>query len=396
MRELALTAKDGTRLQGWTLEPRNEGDGRQPGGPAEDRGREGEASQPGGPAEDRGREKEASQPGGPAKDRGREEEASQPGGPAKERGRQGEASQPDGMARRQGPQGEAPQKSAQAEGQFRHQEPSRPDGHERARSRPEAASPLRAKPRAAVCLVHGMGEHSGRYAELAQALAAEGIAVLAYDQRGHGRSPGPRGHADSMETLTADAERAVREAVRLWPESPIILYGHSMGGAVALAAALGRELPIAGLILTSPWLRLASPPSSLARAAAAWIGRIRPAFALPSGIKQRDLFRPGAHAVAGGALDPLCHTRITVSTYLAVTSSAAQSLASAGSLAVPTLLLHGTEDRVTSLQASEELAAALGPLCSFRRWERGFHELHHDERREEVIETVRMWIYANS
>ncbi|WP_101808658.1 alpha/beta hydrolase [Paenibacillus pasadenensis] len=345
MRELALEAEDGARLHGWSLEPQAEDEAKRSGWSQEP-----QAEEESRPPERQETDRRAASPG-------RQEPSDGSRGTGKN--------------------------------------PSRAERPEPFLAAPKA-SPSRVKPRAAVCLVHGMGEHSGRYAELAQALAEAGIAVLAYDQRGHGRSPGPRGHADSMERLTADAARAVAEAARLWPDAPLFLYGHSMGGAVALAAALERELPLAGLILTSPWLRLASPPSRVSEAAASWIGRLRPTFALPTGIKQRDLYRPGVHAVAGSVMDRLCHTRISVSMYRAVTAAGKRALSDAGRLAVPALLLHGTEDRVTSLRASEELADALGPRCTFRRWERGYHELHHDERREEVIETVKMWIYANS
>ncbi len=96
-----------------------------------------------------------------------------------------------------------------------------------------------------ICLVHGMGEHSGRYHGVAQAMTAAGYMVLAHDQRGHGRSQGKRGHAD-VTMLAEDAAALIVMAQQIAPELPRILYGHSMGGNVALSCALRLKPAIQG------------------------------------------------------------------------------------------------------------------------------------------------------
>lgn len=249
--------------------------------------------------------------------------------------------------------------------------------------------------RAVLCLVHGMGEYSGRYDAFARSLAAGGIASIAYDQRGHGRTAGPRGHADGMDQLAEDAAAAVREAAKLYPGAPLFLYGHSMGGGVALHAALTVPLPASGLILSSPWLSLVAPPPRIAEAAVGLLAKLWPTFSQPTGIKQEDLFRPGAQAGACSVMDEYCHKRITAKMYRSISTAGEKSILRAKELAFPVLLVHGTSDRITSFAASERLANAIGSNCTFAPQEGGYHELHHDLEREALMNRLKMWIYAN-
>ena len=107
-------------------------------------------------------------------------------------------------------------------------------------------------PKAVVCLVHGLGEHSGRYAHVAAALNDAGYALLGFDLRGHGKSGGPRGHTPSYETLMDDIGRLLAEAAHRYPGRPQFLYGHSLGGNLVLNYALRRKPGIGGVVATSP------------------------------------------------------------------------------------------------------------------------------------------------
>ena len=113
------------------------------------------------------------------------------------------------------------------------------------------------EPRAVVCLVHGLGEHSGRYAHVAAALNDAGYAVLACDKRGHGRSGGKRGHTPSYEALMTDIDLLLAQAEQRFPGKPRFLYGHSLGGNEVLNYALRRKPDLAGVVATSPGLRTA-------------------------------------------------------------------------------------------------------------------------------------------
>jgi len=114
--------------------------------------------------------------------------------------------------------------------------------------------------KAVVCLVHGMGEHSGRYTYLVDRLIQTGYTVLTFDLRGHGRSPGQRGHTPSYEALLQDISSLLEVANERFPQRPSFLYGHSLGGNLVLNYVLRRQTQLKGVIATDPWLRLAFEP----------------------------------------------------------------------------------------------------------------------------------------
>ncbi|WP_063845928.1 alpha/beta hydrolase [Paenibacillus sp. FJAT-27812] len=246
--------------------------------------------------------------------------------------------------------------------------------------------------KAVVCLVHGMGEHGDRYKHVAAHFTEAGIALIALDQHGHGRSSGKRGHMHSIGAAASDAALMIEDAGKRHPGVPIFLYGHSMGGNVALNCALRLHPPIHGLMLTSPWLRLAFRPHP----AVEWFGRrlasIVPTMQQSTGLNPADLFRPGYDQAAPIVEDPLCHTKITLHTFTEVGAGGEWALANAANLQVPLLLMHGTSDRVTSFDASSLLAENVAALCHFRRWDGGLHELHNDIEGEKAILEMINWM----
>ncbi|MFD1956429.1 alpha/beta hydrolase [Paenibacillus thailandensis] len=239
-----------------------------------------------------------------------------------------------------------------------------------------------------VCLLHGMGEHGERYSHLAKALAEDGFAVIAPDQRGHGRTPGKRGHIPPYAAMD-DAETVLREAMDRHPFVPAFLYGHSMGGNIALNCALRYKPPIRGLVLSSPWLRLAFRPPAVKVWLGRGIARLSPEFSQPTGLRKEDLYRPG---YIRETEDPYVHTSITVSSFLDLEETGKWALRHAASLHCPLLLLHGTADRITSWAASAELSDTLGERCRFLSWQDGLHELHNDAEGKEVIYAVSNWM----
>jgi len=246
--------------------------------------------------------------------------------------------------------------------------------------------------KAVVGLVHGMGEHGDRYAHVAARFTEAGIAVIALDQHGHGRSSGKRGHLHSIGAAASDAALMLEAAAERHPGAPIFLYGHSMGGNVALNCALRLHPDVKGLILTSPWLRLAFKPNP----AVEWFGRrlasIMPALQQKTGLNPADLFRPGFVPADSLTADKLCHTKITLQAFKEISAGGEWALANADRLQIPLLLIHGTSDRVTSLEASRLLAGKLGGKCDFRRWDGGYHELHNDIEGEKTIQELIIWL----
>lgn len=278
---------------------------------------------------------------------------------------------------------------------------------------------------AVVALVHGMGEHAGRYRELAEALAAEGVATVAFDQRGHGRSGGPKGHSPSYGLLMESVGEVLRQAAARHPGVPVFLMGHSMGGNLVLNYALrhlggGRQEggaggeggaagrgaadsraaagpEVAGLIVSAPWLELAFEPNRVQVALAGAVRKVWPRFTQSTALEAEAISREAAQVEAYRA-DPLIHDRITAAMFLDVHAQGRWALEHAGELRVPAFWVHGTGDRLTSFAASERFAREAGEVVRFLPIEGGFHETHHElwETREGVLREMLGWMGARA
>ncbi|PWV97292.1 alpha-beta hydrolase superfamily lysophospholipase [Paenibacillus cellulosilyticus] len=252
--------------------------------------------------------------------------------------------------------------------------------------------PTSKPPVGVICLVHGMGEHHGRQDAIVRPLNEAGFTVFVYDQRGHGRSGGKRGHASSITHLTHDTEAVLAEARRRYPELPLFLYGHSMGGNVAVNYALRHESGLAGLVLSSPWLRLAFTPPKWKVTIGRAIGRIWPTFTQSAGLASGSLYRPG-HPNPAPPRDEWSHGNITAAMFVSMTDSGEWAIREASRLHIPLLLVHGTADRITSFEASQELMEHVNRESStFMPIEGGYHELYHDPEGPDTMERITAWL----
>ncbi len=246
------------------------------------------------------------------------------------------------------------------------------------------------KPRANVCLIHGLGEHSGRYSHVADFLNRNGYALLAADLRGHGKSGGKRGHTPSYEALMNDISHLLREAERRYPDCPVFLYGHSMGGNLVINYALRRRSRLNGVIASAPLLRTVSEPSTWKMT----IGRIMrivwPAFSTSNDLDDNDLSRITA-VVQAYRDDPLVHDRVTAR-FLDIKKAGLWALEHASEFPVPLLLMHGDADRITSAQASCEFADRAGDCCTLKIFSGLYHEIHNEPEKEDVFTWLLEWL----
>ncbi len=242
-------------------------------------------------------------------------------------------------------------------------------------------------PTAIVGLVHGLGDHSGRCQGIADFLVNSNLAVVAYDQRGHGRSGGA---LPSFDTLMSDIDPVLARMQEL-STAPPFLYGISLGGGLVLNYALKRKGPLRGVIASSPLLATAFQPPRWKLAFAKLLQDWWPSFTLPSGIDPNALSHD-PEAVEQYRKDPLVHHRISAALGLSMLEAGRWAVAHASELAVPVLLMHGTQDRITSHIASQEFAEGAGPQCTLRLWDDLYHDLHHERTREEVLTYVTQWI----
>jgi acylglycerol lipase len=245
--------------------------------------------------------------------------------------------------------------------------------------------------KAVVCLLHGIGEHSGRYATVAEAFAKKGYALFTADLRGHGKSEGLKGHADSMENLMMDVDLLIKQAKIRYPGIPVILYGHSLGGILALLYGLTRKPDVKGVMVTSPAMHssLEQQPSKVL--AAKVLGTLMPKLTLDSGLDVNALSHD-TEVIKAYNNDPLVHDKISVGLGKRLLKVCTYNLEHAGAFELPLLLMHGKEDRIAFPSSSTEFAQALEGRCKLVLWEGGYHELHNEPFKKEVFNTMTDWM----
>ena len=250
-------------------------------------------------------------------------------------------------------------------------------------------------PRAVVCLVHGLGEHTGRYAHVAAALNDAGYAVLGCDLRGHGKSGGPRGHTPSYDTLMDDTGRLLDEAAQRYPGKPRFLYGHSLGGNLVLNYALKRKPQLAGVVATSPLIRTTNPAPAVKITLGKLMYKLQPGMTMANGIPLDSL----AHDPEIGrayANDPLVHNKISARLALDMLQAGEWALAHAAEFPLPLLLVHGSADEITSAAATQEFAGKVRGDCTLKIWDGFYHETHNEPEKAEVLGFMIDWLRSHT
>jgi acylglycerol lipase len=245
--------------------------------------------------------------------------------------------------------------------------------------------------RAVVCLVHGLGEHTGRYAHVAAALNDAGYAVLGCDLRGHGKSEGLRGHTPSYDTLMDDINRLLDEAAQRYPGKSQFIYGHSLGGNLVLNYTLRRKPPLAGVVATSPAIRVTHPLPATQLALAKVMNKIQPTMQMPNGLSLDNLARD-PEVIRAYKSDPLVHNKISVRLAVEMLQAGEWALAHAAEFPLPLLLVHGTADELTSSAATQEFAGKVRGDCTLKLWDGFYHETHNEPEKAEVLAFMVAWI----
>ncbi len=247
---------------------------------------------------------------------------------------------------------------------------------------------------ASVLLTHGLGEHSGRYGHLARTLVERGCAVIAWDLRGHGRSPGARGDAASDALLVRDLAALHARCLELG--GPLFHFAHSLGGQIALRFLAENPAGCRGAVIASPWLRLAFDPPWWKLALARLALRCWPAFAQATGHRWERMSRDPAH-MASFPDSHLVHRRLSARLYFALRAAGEDLLAAAPRVRTPLFLLHGTDDPVTSQHATAEFFQRAGSTDkTLRLYPGSRHETHNDLDRVQVLRDIADWIAARA
>lgn len=248
-----------------------------------------------------------------------------------------------------------------------------------------------ANPIAVVCLVHGLGEHSGRYVHVAETLTQAGFILLAADLRGHGKSGGPRGHAPSSQAFLDDIDLLLREAHQRYQDLPVFLYGHSLGGLLTLFYVLKRKPQLAGVVATSPGLRTPLREQRLKVALAQAMGSILPAFSMPTGLQASQLAHEPAVEQAYKT-DPLVHDRATFAMAKDTFQATDWTMEHAAEFSLPLLLMQGSADQIVYPHGAQEFAGRVKGDCTFKMWEGLAHETHNEPEKEQVLAYMVAWL----
>jgi len=246
-------------------------------------------------------------------------------------------------------------------------------------------------PQAVVCLVHGLGEHSGRYAHVGKAFSEAGFALAGFDLRGHGKSGGPLGHTPSFDALMDDTDAFIDLVSGRFPGLPRFLYGHSLGGNLVINFGLRRKTDLAGLIATGPWLKLAFQPPSSKVLLGKMMNNLLPGFSQASGLETAALSRDTA-VVQAYENDPLVHDRISARMFVNLFDAGLWALDHAAEIRLPLLLMHSGIDRITSLEASSQFAKSAGEKVTLRIWDSLYHEIHNEPEQREVFAFMIDWM----
>lgn len=246
-----------------------------------------------------------------------------------------------------------------------------------------------------VVIIHGFGEHGGRYAALASAMAHHGVCVVIPDLWAHGRSGGQRGNLGSVQDTVRDC-RAIMEQ-RVLPsigQTRYAVYGHSFGGLVAILWALQQPVALDRLVVQSPLLEVGFPIPPWKTAAARMLAACWPQFTLSMDLDTTVLSRDPEVGKTYRA-DSLVHNRMSAGTYRSLLHARDHALQCAGELHVPTLLLCGSADRIIAVEVARRWFEQLRCEKRLVMFPEGYHELHQDLVKDEVEQIVTTWLLTS-
>ena len=248
---------------------------------------------------------------------------------------------------------------------------------------------------AVIVLVHGMGEHSKRYEKFViPFFNNKSISVITYDQFGHGKTEGKRGHNPGFDAVLECVDEMLKKAEILFANKPVFLYGHSMGGNVVTNYVLRKESNLKGVIATSPFLRLAFSPSEWKLAIGKALLKFAPSVTMGNEL-DIDAISRDKEAIEEYKNDRMIHDKISPNYSVVFIETGEWAIENADRLKIPMLLMHGTGDRITSYKGSKAFAKNAKDLVDLQLFENGYHELHNDINKKEVLEQIMIWINKN-
>lgn len=244
-----------------------------------------------------------------------------------------------------------------------------------------------------ILFVHGIGEHSGRYESFGDYFSSRGVPVLSFDLRGHGHTGGPRGHIDRFDDYVGDVMHFRGFIAERHPKDKIVLVGHSLGGSIVLATAEAHSEAFVAVVASAPPLGLTLKIPGWKAVLGKLMSNLAPRFSQTNEIDPNHLARNpevGRRYVA----DPIVHNKVTARWFVEVVGRAmGETMAGSARIAVPTLVMQGTDDRLVSAAATEVFARKPGGgPKEFRSYEGWYHELFQEDEREKAFADIWDWL----
>ena len=253
--------------------------------------------------------------------------------------------------------------------------------------------PTNNRPKALLSLIHGLGEHTGRYLHVGKSMTDAGYALVGFDLRGHGKSSGARGHFPSLSAVMQDMRQFSKFLVQRYPDVPHFLYGHSLGGLLSLTYALQYPAGLNGVIVTGAALRSSLQEQKNKIAMVNLLGSVLPNITFPSGLDAATISRD-ADVVKKYTNDPLVHDKTSLGLGKAALKAIEQCFVHAKEFTPPLLIMHGADDKLTYPSGSEDFAklAEANHDVTLKVWNGLYHEIHNEPEKAAVFKVMVDWI----
>lgn len=250
--------------------------------------------------------------------------------------------------------------------------------------------------RGEILIAHGFGEHSGRYGALTDHLVNHNYCVTAYDHRGHGLSDGLPGHVESFGEYDEDIAKIISSVRSRSQAKSLFLIGHSMGGLIALRYAARKSGALSGAIISAPLIEVAVPVPAHKLMIARVSARMAPRMRLDNEINPANLSRDPEVGRAYAA-DPLVNRKVSGKWFAEATRAMKEVAEWASQITTPVLVMHGTEDKLASVDATKRLFERIGSSDKELVIYPGFyHELFNEPEKQEVFDRVTDWLDKRS
>jgi alpha-beta hydrolase superfamily lysophospholipase len=242
-----------------------------------------------------------------------------------------------------------------------------------------------------ICLVHGLGEHSGRYEYWASLLNQAGYIVLTYDLRGHGKSGGKRGHINSFDDYLKDTELLLTDAGVRFPGRRCFLYGHSLGGLICNYYVLRKKPRLAGVVISALSNKTSLQEQKGKILLSKILGSIVPKLTIQTGLIPATISRD-PEVVNRYINDPLVHHQVTVGWGKSALEAIPWMEQHANQWTLPALFMHGEKDILGYAEGSREFSSKIKVDCTLKIWPGLYHEVHNEPEKEQVFEYLRTWL----